>query len=147
MSHSSGLRRSEVIKARFLLKQESLSDQIGRESEERFEALLLHLHKNRMLPWLRGFARATATQDWLKKTDFTLRVVTDTKIDGNNTGQIEFLIPIQVKSSWAGLEKFRKENPNSPVRPVAVFRTMGPGRLQRILYEIYRKEARARVQT
>ena len=123
------------IKKAFTKRDQEESHILGDFSEDRFESMVRTLIRQRHMPWLLGISRASASEDWIKKVDFRLRVSFH---DGTHLN--EFSIPVNVKSSFKGVEDFRKENPNSRVYPIGMLYNINLKWLSRILSNIYRKE-------
>jgi hypothetical protein len=130
-------RLSEIKKA-FIQREQTAGDVFGNEAENRFELMVRYLLRHQCPSWLRGLARSSASEDWVKKIDFRMRVVRTKK---DRTSE-EFSIPINIKSSLAGLEQFEKENPDSDIYVIVVGQDMKIPRLKNILTDIYHEKRR-----
>jgi len=128
--------RLSKIKSAFIKKEQTEQEVRGDMSEKRFEDMVEGLAKNGKLPWFRGLARASATEDWILKIDFRMRVVSE-----GEEGTMEFSIPFQIKSSTRGAEDFKKANPRSKAHVIIMNVQMREAWLLNILTAAYLSEA------
>jgi hypothetical protein len=130
--------RLSEIKAAFIKRKQTVGGILGDEAENRFEVMVRYLLRHQCPSWLRGLARSSAREDWVKKIDFRMRVVRTKK---DRTSE-EFSIPLNTKSSLTGLEQFERENPDSDIYAIVVGRDMNVPRLKNILTDIYHEKRR-----
>jgi hypothetical protein len=128
-------KRLSNIKAAFMKKNQTADNIRGDESEERFQKMVEELNWRGKLPWFRGLARSSASEDWTKGVDFKMRVESESE-----SGLIEFSIAFQVKSSLAGAEKFKKSKPDPNIHIVVMNDRMNKHWLLNILNSIYLEE-------
>jgi hypothetical protein len=122
-------------KSAFIQKDPTPADNHGYMSEKRFHQMVIWILQNNYLPWLKGIAKASASEDWLCGIDFRLRVVSKSE-----DSLSEFSILVNVKSSATGESQFKKNNPGTSVYVVVMDREMNPRRLITVLNTIYLAE-------
>ena len=128
-------KRLADIKDAFMKKNQTADNIHGDESEERFKNMVEELNWRGKLPWFRGLARSSASEDWTKRIDFKMRVESQSE-----SGLIEFLIAFQVKSSLAGGDKFKKSKADPNIHLVVMNDRMNRHWLSDILNSIYLEE-------
>ena len=140
--HSSTYSRGELraaarFKSSFLGRRPTNDERRGYDSERCFEIMVKELQKRGRLPWLQGFTKASVTDDTLNKTHYRMRVVNWTQ-----RNLVEFSIPIQIKSSFGGAQRFLHENRNDRIRVIVMHYRMNIYLLKKLLQDIYTQEVK-----
>jgi hypothetical protein len=123
------------IKEAFMKKNQTADNIRGDESEERFRSMVEELKQLGKLPWFRGLARSSASEDWTKGVDFRMRVESESE-----SGFTEFSIAFNVKSSLMGAEKFKKNKADPNIHLIVMNDRMNRRWLSDILNSIYLEE-------
>lgn len=133
---SRALKRAQRIKDDFMGRNPGPSDVIGDQSERRFNEMASSICRHGSFRWFQGLAKADASEDHVKKTDFKMRVITT----GPDSHICEFYIRIQIKSSFNQAKEFRRKNPDDSIHLVVMHPGMTESKLKRVLQSVYYKE-------